>query len=230
MEKRKPKGIVEKFGIYYRHLPKKRRRVLLYELEIFSVFGIMLAMISSVLFFGYLETLNGLVAGEDTSSITVSVSVVPSISIDNPADVVLSPDIEEAGTASGNVVWNVKTNHPAGWILDVKASTDPALQDGANSFADYTEAVAGTPEDWSVAAADSEFGFGAAGTYIEAKFGGNKFMGFDGSTRLQTAHRNAMSDGSGDDTTVKFQAEVGSSHNQPTGTYYATITATASTI
>jgi hypothetical protein len=228
--KRKPKGLVEKFGIYYSHLPKRKRRVLLYELEFFSVFGILLLAASSMFVFSYLESINGLVAGEDTSSVTVSVSVVPSISIDNPADVVLSPDIEETGSAAGHVVWNVKTNHLAGWTLDVKASTDPALQDGGDSFADYTEATPGTPDAWSVNAADSEFGFSASGTYAESEFSGSKFMGFDGSNRIQVAHRNAPSEGAGDDTTVNFQVEVGASHNQPTGTYYATVTATASTI
>jgi hypothetical protein len=228
--KRKPKGLVEKFGMYYRHLPKKKRRILLFELEFFSVFGLVFLVFSSVFVFSYIETLNGLVAGEDTSSVTVSVSVVPSISIDNPADVVLSPDIEETGSAAGNVVWNVKTNHLAGWTLDVKASSDPALQDSGNTFDDYSEVVSGTPEAWSVNAADSEFGFNAAGTYAESEFSGSKYMGFDGSNRIQVAHRNAPSEGAGDDTTVNFQVEVGASHNQPTGTYYATVTATASTI
>jgi hypothetical protein len=216
--------------IYYLLLPKNKRRVFLYELEIFSAAGILLVLILTTLVFSYLETLNGLVAGEETDSVIVSVSVVPSISIDNPADVALSPDIEETGSATGTVTWNVKTNHLGGWTLDVKASTDPALQDGGNSFDDYTETVPGTPEVWSVDAADSEFGFNATGTYAESGFSGSKYMGFDGTTRIQVAHRNAASGGSGDDTNVNFQAEVGASHNQPTGTYYATITATASTI
>jgi hypothetical protein len=229
-QKRKRKNIIEKFGIYYRHLPKKKRRILLYELEIFSIFGVVLFVFASVVIFSYLETINGLVAGEDTDSVIVSVTVVSSISIDNPADVALSPDIEETGTATGNVIWNVKTNHMGGWTLDVKASTSPALQVGGNSFADYTETVSGTPEIWSVDAADSEFGFNAEGTYAESEFSGSKYLGFDGTNRIQIAHRNAPSGGSGDDTTVNFQAEVGSSHNQPVGTYEATITATASTI
>jgi len=229
-KKRKPKGLIEKFGIYYRHLPKKKRRILLCEIEIFSVFGFVFLALSSFMIFGYLETLNGIVAGDATDSVTVSVTVVSSISIDNPVDVILSPNIEETGMANGSATWNVKTNHAAGWTLSVEASTTPAMQSGANSFADYTEVPPGTPEAWSVAAADSEFGFNAAGTYAEAGFSGSKYLSFDGANQIQIAHRNAPSEGAGDDTTVNFRAEVGASHNQPLGTYDATITATAITI
>jgi hypothetical protein len=211
---------------------QSKRKQKLFNLEIKIISGVFLVFVFflAILLFSYSESLNGLVAGTDTDSITVSVNVVSSISIDSPADVTLSPDIEETGTANGNVTWNVKTNNLMGWILDVKASTAPAMQSGGNSFADYTENVAGTPEAWSVDATDSEFGFNAAGTYSEAGFGGSKYLGFDGLNDIQVAHRNAPSEGSGDNTTISFRAESGSSHNQPLGTYEATITATASTI
>jgi hypothetical protein len=187
-------------------------------------------LVFSIIIFSYLETLGGIVAGEDTSSVTVRVSVVSSISIDNPVDVNLTPNIEETGTANGSVTWNVKTNNMAGWTLEVETGATPALQSGGNSFADYTESVPGTPEAWSVDAADSEFGFNSSGIYAEAGFGGNKYLGFDGINKIQIAHRNAASDGPGDDTTVNFRAESGASHNQAMGAYEATITATASTI
>jgi hypothetical protein len=227
---RKEKNLIEKFGIYYRHLPKKKRRVLLYEIEIFSAFGILLLAFSSVFLFGYLETLNGIVAGDATDSVTVSVAVVSSISIDNPPDVALAPDIEETGTANGSVTWNVKTNHLAGWTLEMEASSVPAMKSGVNSFADYTETVPGTPEVWNVDAANSEFGFNAAGTYAEAGFGGSKYLGFDGLNQIAVAHRNAPSGGAGDDIIANFRVESGAAHNQALGNYEATITATASTI
>lgn len=229
-KKRKPKNLIEKFGIYYSHLPKKKRRLLLHEIEFFSALGAFLLIFSSILFFSYLESIGGLVAGEATDSVTVSVEVVSSVSISSPDDISLSPNIEETGSATGDVTWNVKTNDPDGWKLEVNASASPALTSGGNSFDDYAEAISGTPESWSVAAADSEFGFNSSGTYAEAGFSGSKYLGFDGTNRIQVAHRNAASDGAGDDTTINFQAEVGSSHNQPLGTYTATITATASNL
>ena len=229
-KKRKNKNLVERFGIYYSHLPKKKRRLSLFEIEVFSIFFLSLIVVFSVVFFSYLESIEGLVAGEDTDSVTVSVTVVSSVSLNSPADVVLSPEIEETGSAVGSVTWNVKTNDPDGWKLEVNASASPALTSGGNSFADYTEAVAGTPEEWSLAAADSEFGFNSSGAYAEAEFSGSKYLGFDGTNRIRAAHRNALSEGTGDDTVINFKTEVGSGHNQPLGTYVATITATATNL
>ena len=199
------------------------------EINLIFSLGFLILIVFQVVF-SLVEKNAGLVAGEATDSIIVTVAVVPSISIDSPSNVDLSPDIEETGSAIGSATWNVKSNNINGWKLEVNASAAPAMRDGGNSFADYTETVAGTPETWSVNAADSEFGFNASGTYAETEFSGSKYLGFDGTNRIQVAHRAAASGGSGDDTTVNFQAEVGSGHNQPLGTYTATITATASTL
>ncbi|MFA5926340.1 MAG: hypothetical protein WC831_05470 [Parcubacteria group bacterium] len=229
-KKRRPKSLIEKFGLYYSHLPKNKRRIFLFEIEFFSMLGIVLLALSSILFFSYLESIDGLVAGDSSDSVTVSVTVVSAVSLNSPADVSLSPEIEEAGSTSGSVTWNVETNDPDGWKLEVNASASPALTSGGNSFADYDEAVSGTPEEWSVAAADSEFGFNSSGTYAEAGFSGDKYLGFNGANRIQAAHRNAPSEGTGDDTTINFKAESGSGHSQPLGTYTATITATATNL
>lgn len=180
--------------------------------------------------FSFFEGMKGRVAGEATDSVDVTVNVISSISIDSPSNIDLSPDIEETGTATGSVTWNVKTNNSDGWKLELSADTNPAMQDGANSFANYTEVVSSTPEAWLVDSADSEFGFNASGDYAESKFSGSKYMGFNGLTKTQVASRAAPSSGEGDDTTINFKVEVGSSHNQPLGTYSATITATASTL
>jgi hypothetical protein len=200
--------------------------------EINLIFSLLiLSLIIIQVIFSLIEKNAGLVAGEASDSIIVSVAVVPSISIDSPSNVNLSPDIEETGSATGNATWNVKTNNSDGWMLEVNADSTPALQDGGNTFADYTEGTPGTPDAWSINAADSEFGFSASGLYAETGYNnGTRFLGFDGSNQIQVSHRDAPSAGGGDDTTVNFQAEVGSGHNQPIGTYFATITATATTL
>jgi len=111
----------------------------------------------------------------------------------------------------------------------VEASTAPAMTSAAlDSYADYGEAVEGTPETWSMATTVSEFGFGATGTYILAKFGAAKYMGFNGTTNEEVATQAAETAGS--DTTVIFRADVGSAKSQPTGNYSATVTATATTL
>ena len=212
---KKNKIRIQKFSL------KLRRNLIIFFILSLVVFQIV---------FSFKESNQGMVAGEATDSITVTVSVVPSISIDSPPNVTLSPNIEETGAAIGDATWNVETNNSDGWQLEVAADASPAMTSGGNSFADYGETVEDTPESWSIANNVSEFGFGATGTYIEAKFGAGLYMGFNGTTKEQVASRAAASEGSGDDTTVIFRAEVGSAKSQSIGDYTATITATATTL
>lgn len=200
------------------------------RLRMILILFFILSLIIFQIVFSFKEGSLGIVAGEATDSITVTVSVVPSISIDSPANVNLSPDIEETGAATGSATWNVETNNSDGWQLEVAADASPAMTSGGNSFADYSETVEDTPESWSIANNVSEFGFGATGSYIKLKFGAGKYMGFNGTTKEQIASRASASGGSGDDTTVIFRAEVGSAKSQSIGDYTATITATATTL
>lgn len=183
-------------------------------------------------FFAWMEEYQVLVAGSTSDSVTISVEVAAGISINSPSDETLTPEIVETGSATGDVTWTVSTNNSDGWKLELEASSSPALNDGdSHTFADYTEAVAGTPETWSVASDASEFGFSAAGTYAESEYSsGTLFEGFEGSSKIQVAHQNSASPGGGAEVQVNFQAEVGSSKSQESGTYTATITATATTL
>jgi hypothetical protein len=164
-----------------------------------------------------------------SDAVNVNLTVDPTIGLNSPTDVTMAPNITGTGSSTGQTTWTVTTNSNTGWKLEVNASTTPALTSGANDFANYTEGSTGTPEAWSIAAADSEFGFGATGTYIETKFGAAKYMGFSTTDKEQVAHSNSYS-ASGQDTTVIFKAEVGASKSQPTGSYQAVITATATSL
>jgi hypothetical protein len=166
------------------------------------------------------------------------------LAISSPADVTMSPAIGgvTGGTGNGSAVWNVKTDSPAGYQVSTKASTSPALKFGSYSFADYTETSTGTPDyNWSVATADSEFGYTIEGSGAVLKFLDN------GSSACNTGSSNtidkcwykfATSDFGivssslpnhplGADTTIKFKAQSGSGHLQAEGSYTATITVTA---
>ncbi|MHA1889087.1 MAG: hypothetical protein ACTSX0_13765 [Promethearchaeota archaeon] len=183
------------------------------------------------IFFAWMEEYRLLVAGTDADSITVSVSVAESISINSPADITLIPEITETGSATGDTTWTVETNNADGWKLELNASVSPAMVKEGDSFADYTEAVAGTPEAWSVVVSDSEFGFSVGGSYAESKYSnGTLFEGFKGTNKILVAQDNEATPGGGADVDVNFQAEVGNSKSQPSGTYTATITATATTL
>lgn len=161
----------------------------------------------------------------------------------------MSPAINgmTGGTGSGSATWTVTSNNTSGFSLALKASTAPAMQKGTDNFADYTEATAGTPDyTWSVAAADSEFGYtvepatvadtaqflkdngtvcGGSGTLNTANACWTKFTTSD----VTVVNRTTATSGTGEAEVVKFQAQSGASHYQPAGTYTATITATATT-
>lgn len=183
------------------------------------------------IFFALGEEYQLLVAGTDTDSVVISVVVSETISINSPNDIALSPEIAETGSATGNVTWSVETNNSDGWKLELNASASPALTKNADSFADYTEALPGTPESWSIAADASEFGFSSEGDYAESKYSsGTFFEGFKGASKILVAQDDEVAPGGGADTQINFKAEVGANKNQPSGTYQATITATASTL
>ncbi len=197
-------------------------------------------LLSTVLFFGLclvfvffaaMEEYQVLVAGTDSDSVTISVEVNEVISISSPSDETLTPDIPETGTATGDVTWTVSTNGTDGWELKLEANTSPAMTIAGNSFADYTEAVLGVPEAWSVAASASEFGFSAGGSYAKSKYSdGTLFEGFSGSTKILVADDDDATPGGGADVDVNFRAEAGSSKSQAPGTYTARITATATSL
>lgn len=211
---------------------EKNKKTLLFWRGFISLifcYGLSLVAIASL--FVLIEPAELKTATHD-DSITVTTTVLGTISVSSPADVTMSPNITGTGTANGSATWNVFTSNASGWKLEVEASASPAMSDGSgNIFDDYTESVSGTPEAWSVSASDSEFGFTASGDNVIADYSsGTLYEGFKGTTKIEVATDSSNTSGGGVDTTVGFRAEVGSSKIQVSGTYTATITATATTL
>lgn len=165
------------------------------------------------------------------------------LAISTGSDVTMSPAIAgvSGGAGTGSTVWTVTTDNAAGYSLSIKANTTPALRSLTSDFADYTTA-GGVPDYvWSIAAADSEYGFTPEGTDIIQRYRDNgsvcnSFGGGDTADRCwdklttsdqQIAGSATGNHPSGTATTVKMQAEVGSNHIQPNGTYEANVTVTA---
>lgn len=181
-------------------------------------------------------------AATATDNVVVSLTVDPGITITTPADVTMSPNIGISANGSiGSAIWNVKTNNVTGYKLALKASASPALVSGSNNFADYTETTTGTPEVWSVASGAKEFGYSAYGTDVVTATWGTgascgtggvpagtmKYVGFK-TTDKDVASKSAVTTTSGENTTVCFAAEQDNTY-AASGTYTATITATATT-
>ena len=183
-------------------------------------------------------------AVQDT--IVVSLTVDSGISITSPPDVTMSNIGTGIDNATGAAVWNVKSNDPDGYTLDVKASTAPAMVSGSNSFADYTETPAADPQTWTVDSGTSQFGFSGFGVDV-VKVNADQYnasgqtacdngsaavvnptlgyLGFE-TTDQRLATRVGTTSIAGVDTTICFAAGQNAAY-APSGLYTATITATA---
>ncbi|MES2436808.1 MAG: hypothetical protein V4519_02255 [Patescibacteria group bacterium] len=179
---------------------------------------------------------------DDTVIITLNVDA--GISITSPADSSMSTNLGvSVNKAIATTTWNVKTNNNLGYTLAVKASQDPAMQSAGDEVLDYTESVGGTPETWSVGASTAEFGYSAFGTDVPTGTWGTgsqcsstvnansttlKYVGFSTSDKT-IATRSSTTTPSGIDSTVCYAVEQNGFYI-PSGTYTATITATATTL
>lgn len=208
----------------------KKIAITLFALFVFSVFQ----------FYSIVKTVSAATATDD---VVVTLDVTAGITISDGANVTMSPNIGVVADSSiGSSSWLVKTNALNGYTLAVKASTTPALQSGAESFADYTETVPGTPEAWSVGAGAKEFGYSAYGTDTSTGIWGTaatcgaagvpdasqNYVGFSLSDKT-IATRATVTPNTGITTTICFAAEQNAIY-AASGTYTATITATATTL
>lgn len=188
----------------------------------------------------------GIVLAQTSASDTVIVTlnVTAGISIDSPSDVTMSRNIGVAAdTAVASTTWTVRTNNVTGYNLTLKASTEPAMQQNSTTTVADVAATT-TPATWSVGVGTAAFGFSAYGTDVSTATwgtGGNceasshvpstslKYAGFRTSTSTVVATRAATTTSAGVGTTVCF-AVAQNAFYIPSGTYTATITATAVTI
>lgn len=148
-----------------------------------------------------------------------------------------------AGTGQSALATNistctVKTNSVAGYDLAWKSSGTGTLTDGTNTIAKYVESALGTPEVWSVASADSEWGghlgstsdtkdtatWGAADTYAGGKWKGIAI------TDTTIVSRTSETTWAGDSEYIYFGAEVGSGHAQPSSSGYTNTVTLTSTV
>ncbi len=175
--------------------------------------------------------------------VTVTLTVDSGITISDGADEVMTPNLSVTQMQSvGTSTWTVITNDVDGYQLVVTASTSPAMKSATDEFVDYTEAVAGTPDVWSVTSA-KEFGYSAFGDDTPAAWGtgascGNTETGvptdtlkFSGVATADDpiATRATVTPVAGIETTICFAAEQDSVFAE-SGAYTATITGTATVL
>jgi hypothetical protein len=207
--------------------------------------ALLIAFVASPFAYAAFEA-NEVSAVSVNDSVIVTLNVESGITITSPADTTMSQTIGVAADeATASTTWNVKTNNVSGYTIAVKASTAPAMQATATTTVpDYTPAVAATPETWSVGSGAAEFGFSAFGTRVSTGTWGTdtdcsgatthepsaglKYRDFD-TTDISIGSHTSTTTTAGDDTKVCYAVEQNGFY-LPSGTYTATITATATTI
>jgi len=182
-----------------------------------------------------------------TNNVVVTLNVTSGVTISTGAAVTMLPNIGIASNAAvGGSAWTVATNSATGYTLAVHSTTTPALKNAAiDSFADYTEAITGTPDLWGgVAAGTKEFGYGAYGTDTPTATWGTpttcgntstgapdvagKFRGFTG-TDVTIASRATVTPTTGITTNICFAAQQNATY-AAAGAYTATVMATATAV
>ncbi len=160
------------------------------------------------------------------------------ISLTLPLSASLLPNINLAygGIASTSLAFAVNTNNGAGYTLQLRANSSPALQKTAfNFFNDYTVAGVAPDYTWTVGATTAEFGFTPEGHDIVSRYKDNgascnQSGGADtadtcwDSTSLSyetIAQSLAPNYPLGATTTLKFRAEAGALSSLVVGTYTA---------
>lgn len=165
----------------------------------------------------------------------VGVTIGSTISISTPSDVSLGTITGTGASTVGTATWKVTTNNSSGYKLEWQAST-AAMTSGSDTIGAYTPAVANTPETWSVAAGDSEWGarLKSVSTDVAAEWGtdtsSEKWLNVNNAAVRQIVSRASETDSGGSDEIVAFKVEVGASKFQPTGNYTVNVTATATTL
>ncbi len=201
-------------------------------IAVFSIIGLV--------FYGYalMEPVKA-IALEATDDVIVTQIVTPGITISAPTDISLTALTLIQDTAVGDTTWNVITNNQAGYELTIKTSRVNALYENttAEYFTDYTSTG---KETWSVTNA-YEFGWSAYGNDVtghgtdtdciegaDVPSAGLLWEGFTGTTAIQMASSSSETNQAGTETTLCVATEQDTVF-APSGTYYATTTATAIT-
>jgi len=172
--------------------------------------------------------------GVATVNIPVSLDIDSTISLacDNSVTMGAIPGVGTSVLDTNSATCNVSTNNSLGYELTWAAASTNMVNANGDTIASYTEAVAGAPEAWSVAAADSEWGATVDGDDADAAYAAGTLY-----TAVPTAADVIATRGTetglgfdGIDTILTFEATVGANHWQPTGTYTNSITMTATTL
>ena len=156
------------------------------------------------------------------------------------ANVTMTPTIGgvSGGISNGSTTFSATTDNPAGYQLTIAAENGPAMQNGADSIADYVPS--GDPDfTFTTDPTDSHFGYSIGGVDTADRFKNNGALCNVGTTigpldcwdGLSTsdaviAEASSPNQPNGATTTVYFRVGIGGAVVQAPGEYTATTTIT----
>ena len=165
------------------------------------------------------------------------------LSLTVPDSLSLSPAIGglTGGVSDGQADILVSTNAGSGYTLYVRASANPALVSGLNSFENITTAVGESNFNWQVSATSNGFGFTPQGGDIVSKYKDNgsncnepsgsdtayRCWDYFSTTDTQISQSSNYNYPSYTTTSLFIRAESGAQNSQMSGNYTATVTITA---
>ena len=164
------------------------------------------------------------------------------LSITAAESVIMNPSIGgiTGGVSNGSTSVSVLTDSPSGYSLTIQAASNPAMQSGVGTIADYVPVSSPDPDvSFITAPTDAHFGFSPEGGDIVTRFRDNgsfcnlgtsdtSLTCWDGlSTSAITIAQGAANQPSGATTTINFRVGVGNTAGVPAGVYVATTTLTA---
>lgn len=173
----------------------------------------------------------------DTITVNLSVNATISISCTSPVNMGAITGTGQSALGTNSSTCTVITNNSSGYSLTWQASS-ATMNSGGDSIAAYTPGTPDTPEVWSVAGTDSEWGghLGASSTTVNTTtwgaldtYAGGKWLNVKNTASFEIANRATETSAGGDSEYIFFGAEVGASKLQPTGTYTVDVTMTATT-
>ena len=183
---------------------------------------------------------------------TVTLTVDSELAMTTPGDISMTPSITlTQDTSMGTATMVVTTNDTDGYTLNIRATNSPAMRSTADPTVDYfsnlTLASTTAPQSWAQNANRYEFGYSVFGTDTdsvnpphwnndsEVSCGSPDATAISSSlnwweastTLILAASRTATTTQDGATTTLCVAAEQGSNVFAPSGTYEATLEATA---
>jgi hypothetical protein len=187
-----------------------------------------------------LQVIAPVLAATASDEVIVTQVVDTGISISSPADITMTNLSTSQNSAVGSTTWVVTTNNDLGYTLSLSATSFDALRTASGTK--FTDVASTTPAAWSVSNA-YKFGFSVLGPHVNTSIFGTDtdcvnganvpsatllWRGFASTTPIAVASSSAVTQTTGTSTTMCVATEQNGVF-APSGTYNATITATAVT-